>query len=146
MLIVNVKFKIQLKCRSDKESRCEATVFFIRTDLVRDLYILTQGTEMNQYQLVEELNLSKQQLTPAMRYVITDNTAIEMWISIEEYLLGNLDRTHHVPGKIVATLIDMAREYQRVGHLTREQKIYFVSNTINYWDQLSCQARARLSI
>lgn len=95
---------------------------------------------------IEELNLSKNQLTDQMRIIARDTYPLSSWIKAAELWLTNLDRTHQVPGRVVYQITDICRTYHSGIRLTDKQQHFLAMTLIDNWHEMSCQARADLML
>ena len=95
---------------------------------------------------IEELNLSKHQLTDQMRIIARDTYPLSWWIKAAELWLANLDRTHQITGKIVYQITDICRTYRSGILLTDKQQHFLAMTVIDNWHEMSCQARAEMML
>jgi hypothetical protein len=103
-----------------------------------------KGIEMRLCEMIDGLNVHREELTPEMRYEIADHLTQKECVDITELLLNSLDNTHGIPGNLIWSLRDMCDQWRRSQVLTRDQKIFMSSNVIDLWHRISYLARARL--
>lgn len=111
----------------------------------RDLFIL-KAIEMNINEVMESLNLDIKYITRSMRYELASAYSSQQLYDLGTRFVMGLDRNHHVPGKTIFTINGICSFYKETGEMTNDQRIYLTSNILNYWSEMSCQARAELSI
>lgn len=101
---------------------------------------------MNLYELIEEFNLERYKLTPDMRYEIADSLTDNEILRLVNVFLKGISNKHQVPGRVIEVLMGIAQWHFKNELITRDQKIYAVSNIIDHWHQMSCESRALLNL
>jgi len=101
---------------------------------------------MNIYNLIEEAHLDRQWLTPEIRNQILNAYPFDHWLEASRLFVRSLDPQHQVPGRSVFQLMSINDDDQQHQPLTHKQKWLVVSTLIDYWDQMSITARAKLDI
>ena len=99
---------------------------------------------MRIYDLIEECNLSRQDLTKDHRYQIAQCYTDNEWIRAIEVFLRGISNQHQVIGKDVETLWGISDWYKEHEVLTLKQRIWISSCLIDNWDQLGIEMRARI--
>jgi len=121
-------------------------LMFIKIAGLNKTYYINKGNEMNIYELIETAHLERNNLNDDLRKQILNAYPFDKWIEVGVGFLKGLDRRHQIPGGVVFVLTDMLAVDQRDIPLTPKQKWYFVNTLIDYWDQMSCEAKSDLPI
>lgn len=101
---------------------------------------------MRLVELLENLCLDKSQLRDNDYYLVSKSYTQAQWIEVTQTFLSGLDRLHRVPYQTWITLNGICHHYHEHKEITHRQQLYLVFNVIDHWHQMSCVARAQLSI
>lgn len=101
---------------------------------------------MNIYEVIECCWLDRQHLTPEIRRDIIKSFTCDQWLAISKRFIRGLDSQHQMPGKELQKLYDFINWYEERQMWTWQQQWNLLGLLIDYWDQMSCQARASLNL
>ena len=101
---------------------------------------------MTIYEVMESLNLDIRHITRSQRYELAHAYSQQELYDLGTRFVVGLDRNHHIPGKTIFTINGICSFYRETGEMTNDQRIYLITNILDYWQEMSCEARAQLNL
>lgn len=103
------------------------------------------GCRMRIYDLAEEAWLDRLTFMDQDLYKILDLYGDEPIMTFACWFLDNIEPQHTIPGKTVFDMRDiMSRHHNKDRTLTNKQRTYLLGRVLAHWDNLTCQARAKV--
>ena len=137
-LLFNIKSGVRYKKQTN-----EVKFFFMRTyQLKRSEVDILHKTTMKIYHLLEEANLELPNLTPQMRYLITQEFSGGEWVRAALYFLRGIGNQHTLTGEQVLTLQGIADYYREHHRITPKQSVYVSNTLVDNWHQISYEYRS----
>lgn len=101
---------------------------------------------MNIYEFFEESNLEQAYKNEQFVYQAAESIPDLDLVRVANTWLRGISNQHQVPGRPVLVIANVCDYYQEHKHLTNRQRIYLIAHLIQYWDQMTLQARAQLML
>jgi hypothetical protein len=101
---------------------------------------------MNIYDFIENCYVDRHLLDESIRVQIPGAYEDQQWIRVSQVFVRGLDRTHQIPGKVIYSILDICEQFRQTETLSPKQQHFLAQNLIDYWDQMSCEARSKLYI
>lgn len=101
---------------------------------------------MNIYEAIDRCYVSKNDLTPDIRYELKKMYDQATWIRAVKLFLRSIGNQHQVSGSVIKTLYDLCNLADEGQELTHKQLLYISNNLIDNWDQMSMEVRNLLYI
>jgi hypothetical protein len=101
---------------------------------------------MNIYETLECCYLEQQHLTPEIRKQVIKSFNLDQWLAVTKTFIRGLDLKHNVPGKELQKIYDFINWYEDKHMWTWEQQWNLLGLLVDYWDQMSCESRAKMML
>ena len=94
-------------------------------------------------EIIEELHLDNFK-SNEIKYQLADGITSKQAIDLTKLFLKGIGNNHDISGKTIYKMQDMIYQYQDEGNISRDQKIYLISQILDQWHQLDITKRAEL--
>lgn len=98
-------------------------------------------------ELIEHCHLDLDQLNRDVinREILANYSDTEI-VNLADTWLRGIGSRHSVPGRLVATVSDISRQWHETHTITASQKIYLIQNCLEQWHQIQLESRVELGL